>query len=81
MIKCTNAACGAENEDGAKFCEHCGTQLPQYKECPSCHSKAKLTARFCAECGCKLSEQSNISQQSDKKTNLNQKFLTVNWQH
>ena len=51
MIKCPNANCGAENEDGGKFCECCGTQLPQEKECPSCHCKVKLTAKFCAECG------------------------------
>ena len=57
MIKCPNNNCGAENEDGAKFCECCGTPLPQDKECPSCHSRIKLTAKFCAECGFNFNKQ------------------------
>ena len=57
MIKCPNNNCGAENEDGAKFCEMCCTPLPQDKECPSCHNRVKLTAKFCAECGFNFNKQ------------------------
>ena len=57
MITCPMDNCGAENEDGAKFCECCGTPLPQDKECPSCHNRVKLTAKFCAECGFNFNKQ------------------------
>lgn len=49
MIKCSQ--CGAEVEDGSKFCAECGTPIPQTKECPKCHAQLKPTAKFCAECG------------------------------
>lgn len=49
MIKCSN--CGAEIEDGSKFCGECGTAIPQSKECPQCHTKLAFGAKFCMECG------------------------------
>ncbi len=51
-MKCPN--CGAEVEDGMKFCGECGTKIPQEKICPSCGAANPLTTKFCGECGTKL---------------------------
>ncbi len=51
MIKCTNPACGAENSDGSKFCELCGTPLPQEIKCSSCGNALLPNQRFCPMCG------------------------------
>ena len=47
-MKCPS--CGAECGEG-KFCEECGYQFPQTKECPKCHAELSLNAKFCGECG------------------------------
>ena len=49
MSKCPS--CGAENDEGSKFCNECGTKLPQDKECPQCHTHWPLKTKFCGECG------------------------------
>lgn len=49
MIKCPK--CGAEIDEGSKFCGECGTAIPQSKECPQCHTKLAFGAKFCMECG------------------------------
>ena len=49
MAKCSN--CGAELNVGAKFCEECGTPVPQTKTCPKCGAQLKPEAKFCSECG------------------------------
>ncbi len=51
-MKCPD--CGAEVEDGMKFCGECGTKIPQEKICPSCGAANPLTTKFCGECGTKL---------------------------
>ena len=49
MAKCPK--CGAEVENGGKFCMECGEAIPQTKECPKCHAVWPLNAKFCQECG------------------------------
>ena len=49
MSKCPK--CGCQCEDGAKFCDECGTPIPQEKECPKCHAHLGLSTKFCDECG------------------------------
>ena len=49
MAKCSN--CGAELNAGVKFCEECGTPVPQTKTCPKCGAELKPEAKFCGECG------------------------------
>ena len=46
---CSN--CGETVRDGAKFCENCGTPVPQVKKCISCGAELMLTVKFCPECG------------------------------
>jgi class 3 adenylate cyclase/tetratricopeptide (TPR) repeat protein len=46
-VRC--GACGAENEDGRKFCLECGSALALI--CPACRSPNTPGAKFCGECG------------------------------
>lgn len=48
-MKCVK--CGFECDDGAKFCDECGAELPQVKSCPKCHAQLSAAARFCDACG------------------------------
>jgi uncharacterized membrane protein YvbJ len=49
-MKC--AKCGAENRQGAKFCNECAA--PIEASCPKCGSRNKPGAKFCDECGTSL---------------------------
>ena len=49
-MKC--AKCGAENREGAKFCNECAS--PTEASCPKCGSKNKPGSKFCDECGTSL---------------------------
>ena len=48
-MTCNN--CGAEVQDGMKFCFDCGTPVPQVKKCVSCGAELALKMKFCPECG------------------------------
>jgi len=41
--------CGFENDEGARFCENCGSLLARV--CSSCGSPLKQESRFCKDCG------------------------------
>lgn len=43
--------CGKPNEEGAKFCRHCGK--PLYITCPVCGEQVRAGA-YCDKCGAKL---------------------------
>jgi len=49
-VFCTD--CGRSNDDGAAFCDNCGTGLAT--GCPDCGSENRLGARFCRSCGARL---------------------------
>ena len=49
MAVCSN--CGAELEEGQKFCYECGTPVPQSKKCIKCGAELALKMKFCPECG------------------------------
>lgn len=57
-MKCNH--CGAENDEGAVFCEECGQKIatPVYSEtknnCPHCGAENADGAVFCDECGKKM---------------------------
>ena len=46
MIIC--GQCGADNEDGARFCDACGEAVASV--CPACSAPVRSTARFCSQC-------------------------------
>jgi class 3 adenylate cyclase/tetratricopeptide (TPR) repeat protein len=46
------ATCGTANDEGAKFCNECGT--PLQTGCPTCGAANKPGAKFCNECGAAL---------------------------
>ena len=41
--------CQHENQEGAKFCDECGTPLAV--RCPACGTENRPGAKFCTECG------------------------------
>jgi class 3 adenylate cyclase len=43
------AKCGADNRDGARFCDKCGAKLSP--RCASCGAENRTDARFCDSCG------------------------------
>ena len=43
--------CGAEIEDGARFCGNCGAQQENKVVCKSCGAELADGAKFCGECG------------------------------
>ena len=55
-VATTCTACGAENDDGRRFCDQCGTSLAP--GCPSCGAQNRPEARFCGSCGTALSAAS-----------------------
>ena len=46
MIICLH--CGADNDDGARFCDACGQ--PVAAVCPACNAPVRPSARFCSQC-------------------------------
>ena len=70
-MKCPNKNCNAENPQGSKFCNQCGTKLETTKKCPypDCGTDhLPAMAKFCPDCGRPLGgkETSEISGDSDK---------------
>lgn len=51
-VTCPN--CGTLNAVGAKFCNNCGTQLPQGQKCGNCGALVPAGAKFCHNCGAKI---------------------------
>lgn len=52
--------CGAEVEEGAKFCPNCGKNLEEAsekKKCPQCGAELEKDAKFCLKCGCSLEKK------------------------
>ncbi|MBW2634405.1 MAG: AAA family ATPase, partial [Deltaproteobacteria bacterium] len=45
-------ACQADNREGVKFCEECGTEIALV--CPRCDSRIPVGKKYCGECGQKL---------------------------
>ena len=55
-MNCPN--CGEEIPAGSKFCQECGTPVPQVKNCISCGAELPLVSKFCQECGAKQEVES-----------------------
>jgi class 3 adenylate cyclase len=65
-MKC--AKCGAENREGAKFCNECAA--PIEASCARCGSRNKPGARFCDECGTSLGSSAAASPQQPKDSSI-----------
>lgn len=59
MIKCPK--CSKELEDGAKFCDGCGTQLFESIFCPNCGAQTSTEFAFCQKCGASIAEDAPVS--------------------
>lgn len=53
--------CGAELDNGAKFCMECGTSVPQNKKCIKCGIELPFKAKFCFGCGAPQDGSSPVS--------------------
>jgi len=66
--------CNFQNEDTAKFCKNCGTELRYQqsqstmaiKTCPKCNFKNTDNVQYCGKCGAKLTD---FHKKSNKKKN------------
>ena len=47
--------CGRLARVGARYCPHCGRQLPLSTKCPNCGTRNRPGARFCHRCQSRLS--------------------------
>ncbi len=47
-VKCTNCNKEQEYNEKNKFCEMCGTRLPQTKQCIQCNEEISIEANFCS---------------------------------
>ena len=83
-MKCSH--CGAENEEGAVFCEECGqkitlpTPVQPKNICPNCGAENEDGALFCEECGHNMTTnkpQNNISPAVIKGTMPTMKSVPV----
>ncbi|MGN0738765.1 MAG: zinc ribbon domain-containing protein [Treponema sp.] len=54
-MKCNK--CGAEIEEGKKFCGECGAPAPQEKKCAKCGATIDAGVKFCPECGANQSNE------------------------
>ena len=52
MVTCPN--CGKVLEDGTRFCETCGAQIPANAFCPSCGAENSAGSAFCETCGASM---------------------------
>src|SRR5215472_10362071 len=65
-MKC--AKCGADNREGAKFCNECGA--PIEASCPKCGAKNKPGAKFCDECGTSLGPSAAASPKNPNDSSI-----------
>jgi ribosomal protein L40E len=53
------AKCGADNREGARFCDKCGAKLSP--KCSSCGAENRSDAKFCYSCGAVLESDGGVS--------------------
>src|SRR5215813_13668540 len=51
--------CGADNREGARFCDKCGTKLSP--KCSSCGAENRTDARFCDSCGAAFGADATVA--------------------
>jgi class 3 adenylate cyclase/tetratricopeptide (TPR) repeat protein len=67
--------CHAENREGMKFCEQCGTKMEL--QCPNCKAAIPLGKKFCGECGHRLAEPTALKEVPDTESTGERKHVTV----
>lgn len=58
-VACPN--CGTLNLPGAKFCNNCGTAIPQGIVCGNCGAQMPAGSKFCHNCGAKIGSMKTCS--------------------
>ncbi len=80
MIYCPN--CGKQFNDGALFCDGCGTQLGQTVACPVCGMQTGANTPFCQHCGAETSAKKpkkgiSMGGMGEKLKTVPKKFLAI----
>ncbi len=86
MITCSN--CNKQLEDGAKFCDGCGTPVVQPAKatfCPNCGTRNDTGSAFCQGCGTPLStdyEKKDVTVETQgekpkKNFKISKKFIAI----
>ena len=58
MIMCPK--CGKVLEDGMRFCDNCGAQIPKTAVCPNCGERVISGYAFCQKCGTPVGQAPNF---------------------
>lgn len=60
MIECPN--CKKQLDDGVKFCDGCGTKLPESVFCPNCGNQVGAGSAFCPNCGAAIAAPAPVEE-------------------
>ena len=71
--QCTE--CGFQNEEGARFCEQCGTNL--HERCAKCHAPVRAGQNFCRTCGQPLGAVQSASSNLQTPEHLAKRIVPV----
>lgn len=59
--------CGEQLEDGANFCDSCGTKINETTFCPDCGKETSTQFEFCEDCGAVLNEEAPAIDKPEKQ--------------
>ncbi len=65
--------CGEQLEDGASFCDNCGTKLNETIFCPDCGKETSTQFEFCEDCGAVLKEEAPATDKPEKQPSKSEK--------
>lgn len=68
-MKCKQ--CGAENREGNRFCQSCGSKLETEIICAACGEKNDSSYSFCKNCGRPLNQSKTLAGTAKNETYLN----------
>src|SRR5262245_64537604 len=54
--------CGADNREGARFCDRCGVKFSP--KCASCGAENRTDAKFCDSCGAAFGADATVAAQA-----------------
>jgi predicted ATPase/class 3 adenylate cyclase len=69
------AKCGADNREGARFCDKCGAKLSP--RCASCGAENRTDAKFCDACGASLGSDAAVGSLATAKAKANDSQVRV----
>ena len=76
-MRCQN--CGAELEEGVKFCRECGSKVIENKKrfCRECGTELPEGVKFCPECGANVAQMNEQLAQAEAYKETDESWNTV----